>query len=82
MFARYIGEAGFGLIPNEIYYINIAESLAKQQVDMARYEIRDMRRLTISVGDYWANDYSSFGEAMTEWEFTQWVKEHAKLAKQ
>ena len=61
MFARYIGEEGSGLIPKEIYYINISEHL-----------IQEKRILNIMVGDYWAGDYSSFGEAMTEWEFTQW----------
>ena len=57
MFARFIGEEGSGLIPKEIYYINISEHL-----------IQEKRILNIMVGDYWAGDYSSFGEAMTEWD--------------
>ena len=69
MFARYLGEDGFGLTPKEIYYINVNEQL-----------VQEKRKLTIVVGDFWASDYDSFGEAMTEWDFTQWQDEHKRLS--
>lgn len=57
MFVRYIGEDGSGLVPKEIYYITVTEELVQSE-----------RRLCITVGDYWAGDYSSYGEAMMEWD--------------
>ena len=63
MFARYLGEEGTGLIKGEIYYVNVQEEL-----------VQDDRRFCVTVGDFWASDYSSFGEAMMEWEFALWSK--------
>ena len=66
MFARYVGESGAGVTNGEIYYITVTE-------EVKHYNVNDkphaQRFLCIMVGDYWAGDYSSFGEAMMEWDF-------------
>lgn len=58
MFARYIGEVGTGLTNGEIYYVTISEELVQED-----------RRFCIAIGDFWASDYSSYGDAMMEWDF-------------
>ena len=58
MFARYIGEVGTGLTKGEIYYVTISEELVQED-----------RRFCITIGDFWSSDYSSYGEAMMEWDF-------------
>lgn len=70
MFARYLGVSDIGLQPNAIYYIGIIESLVDEK-----------RTLSITVGDYWANDYSSFSEAMAEWAFEPYldIKQYQKI---
>lgn len=78
MFARYIGEDCVGLIKGEIYWITVSEEVKHHILpNPGKIEPDQVtqRFLCISVGDYWADDYSSFGEAMMEWEFDpKWAK--------